>query len=134
MTVRDTSLESYASIAEKLPGKRREVYREIFGQSVSCDQEIADSLGWPLHHVSPRRGELERDKCIVSIGTKKFNGQTVHFWKVTGEFWEAEKRESKADYWRRLFEDEKAKNMRLEEEIAGLRPKNYNEKQGEFWQ
>jgi len=116
MPVRETSLAVFASIAEKLPFKRRQVYKVICEFGNISDQEIANVLKVPLHHVSPRRGELEASRAVVSVGTKTVNGKKVLLWDATGEFYQARKRESKADYYKRLYMDkcselEKLKDM-----------------------
>lgn len=135
--MRDTSLEAYASIMERLPDSRKAVYEVICrwamkGQALS-DKDIASQLSWTINRVTPRRGELEKSKCIVSSGYVHIDGKKMHTWLPTGEFYEAKKRESKSEYWHRLYDDEKAKVARLEEIIKGLRPKDYDDKQGEFW-
>lgn len=118
MPVRENSIEVFSSIAEKLPFKRRQVYKVICEFGNISDQEIANVLKVPLHHVSPRRGELEASRAVVSVGTKTVNGKKVHSWRATGEWYEGKKRESKAAYYKRLLEDKTRECEKLRERLA----------------
>ena len=71
MPVRQTSLEAFNSIKDKLGEKQMEVYKAFEKGDNLSDQEIADILCWPINRITPRRNELENDlKLIVCLGTK----------------------------------------------------------------
>jgi hypothetical protein len=55
----DSSIQAWEEIQPKLGHKQQEVYDALIALGgKATNQEIATRLGVPLHHVTPRTGEL----------------------------------------------------------------------------
>jgi hypothetical protein len=84
--MRDSSLDAYQSILDKLSDKRKKVLNiiKLFKEPI-CDKTIAIILDWPINRVTGRRGELEKMGLIGSVGRKKspYSKIPVHHWKVS---------------------------------------------------
>ena len=84
--MRDSSLDAYQSILDKLSDKRNQVFKIIkaFQEPIS-DRQISEWLGWDINRVTGRRGELEKMGLIESVGRKKspYSKIPVHHWKVS---------------------------------------------------
>lgn len=65
-----TSTKAFAEIQEKLPERRREVYKAIAENPNSSIYDIADVLGWNLNQVSNRINELVNSGLVEKTGTE----------------------------------------------------------------
>ena len=65
-----TSIRAFAEIQEKLPDRRREVYKAVAENPNSSFYDIADVLGWNLNQVSNRINELINLGLIEKTGTE----------------------------------------------------------------
>jgi DNA-binding MarR family transcriptional regulator len=80
--MRDTSLLAYQQLTH-LSDKQQTVLVYIHGHPDTTDKEIAQSLGWEINRVTPRRGELENLGLIVSSGyLLQPNKRKAHTWRV----------------------------------------------------
>ena len=80
MTVRDTSLEAYATV------KITEAQKKVLGvfrtiEKPLCNSQVAYYLEWPINRITPRVLELRNMGILVEAGKKKVNGRNVHLWK-----------------------------------------------------
>ena len=82
MIVRDTSIEAYLDL--KYLNKKQQVVHDTIRAIEPCtDQQIADSLGWPINRVTPRRGELEKKDIIIDAGKVRGpSGRYAHVWRI----------------------------------------------------
>lgn len=108
--MKDTSLQTYKEIYDYLPKARRNVYEAISRLSTFSSnptaEDIVKFMGIETNSVAPRITELEKHKAITSAGKRRNSrGRLMHTWRITLEFYDYEKRESKADYYKRLLED-----------------------------
>lgn len=70
--VRDTSLEAFGNILDKLSMTRLKVYNTIVSRGgKSWDKRIAEDLNWSINCVVPRRNEL------VKLGILRFAGTLI---------------------------------------------------------
>lgn len=70
--IRQTSIDAFNSIKDKLSQKQRTVYELFLVNDTLTDVQIADKLGWKINSVTPRRNELENNfNIIFCIGTQK---------------------------------------------------------------
>jgi hypothetical protein len=84
--MRDSSLDAYQSILDKLSDKRKKVLDVIRDYPNGIfDKQISMLLGWDINRVTGRRGELEKMGLIESVGRKKspYSKIPVHHWKVS---------------------------------------------------
>jgi hypothetical protein len=89
--VRQTSLLAFRSLTtDKLNARQADVLEKIEDLFPVCDAQLAESLGWEINRVTPRRGELITKKKIVeayiAVGP---NGRKVTYWKpseIRGEY------------------------------------------------
>ena len=84
--MRDSSLDAYQSILDKLSNKRKQVLDVIREYPNGIfDKQISMILGWDINRVTGRRGELEKMGLIESVGRKKspYSKIPVHHWKVS---------------------------------------------------
>jgi DNA-binding MarR family transcriptional regulator len=80
--MRDTSLKAYQQLTH-LSDKQQTVLVYIHGHPDTTDKEIAQSLGWEINRVTPRRGELENLGLIVSSGyLVQANKRRAHTWRI----------------------------------------------------
>lgn len=75
-TMIDTSLQAYETITPHINRKQKEVLEAMFKLHEATNQEIADSLGWPIHKVTPRTGEL------IKLGKLERTIRTEKAWKM----------------------------------------------------
>ena len=80
--MRDTSIEAFRQLRH-LSDKQQTVLVYIHGHPDTTDKEIAQSLGWEINRVTPRRGELENLGLIVSSGyLVQANKRRAHTWRI----------------------------------------------------
>ena len=81
--MRQTSILAYRSLTkDKLNEKQQEVLEKIEDLFPICDRQIAESLGWGINRVTPRRGELlTKGKIIEAYTGVDITGRKVTFWK-----------------------------------------------------
>lgn len=65
-----TSTKAFAEIQEKLPERRREVYKAVAENPNSSIYDIADVLGWNLNQVSNRINELVNSGLVEKTGSE----------------------------------------------------------------
>lgn len=62
----DTSLQAYDTIKPHIGNKQKQVLDALVAlKGNATNQEIATYLKWPLHHVTPRTGELIKMELII---------------------------------------------------------------------
>lgn len=62
---------------------RTSVLKAIIDLKEASDQDIAEYLGWTINRVTPRRGELFKNRKIYEKGTKISRyGKKVAVWAV----------------------------------------------------
>lgn len=66
--VHTNSLIIYRDILESLPERRKSVLEALIKLGKATDKQIAKFLKWPQHHISPRRGELQKSNLIKEAG------------------------------------------------------------------
>jgi hypothetical protein len=84
--MKDSSLDAYQSILDKLSDKRKKVLDVIRDYPNGIfDKQISMLLGWDINRVTGRRGELEKMGLIESVGRKisPYSKIPVHHWKVS---------------------------------------------------
>jgi hypothetical protein len=84
--MKDSSLDAYQSILDKLSDKRKKVLDVIRDYPNGIfDKQISMLLGWDINRVTGRRGELEKMGLIESVGRKKspYSKIPVHHWIVS---------------------------------------------------
>ena len=65
-----TSLEAYRTLDRET---RRQKVLDVFCKNPDCtftDKELGYMLRWPINCVTPRRGELAKDRKIVKAGSR----------------------------------------------------------------
>lgn len=81
--VRDTSLMAFLEVKEnkiKLGEMQERVFNYIKNNYGCCDKEISIGLDTQINSITPRRNELIDLNFIQDLGTKKYNGRSVHCW------------------------------------------------------
>jgi hypothetical protein len=78
-----TSLPAYNEAKQTSDYCRQKVFFTIKKLGACTDKMIADSLGWPINRVTPRRGELVTNGLIINAGKMldEKSNRTVNFWK-----------------------------------------------------
>ncbi len=71
--MRQTSLDAYHSIFDKLGDKQRKIY-ETLCVSPMTNTELSEFLHWPINTVTPRSNELVKKELIRYAGTKIYPG------------------------------------------------------------
>lgn len=81
--MRDTSIEAYYSIVDKLNHMQKAVFNIIRKLQPCTDLEISDYSGIPINAVTPRRGELEKKGLIESFEkVRQRTGRRAWNWKA----------------------------------------------------
>lgn len=85
MGVRQTSLNAYNDVKEKIGKKQREVLNIIEdAMEPVTNMEIAEKLRWSINRVTPRVLELRKDEKVEQHGERrcKITGRTAMTWKA----------------------------------------------------
>lgn len=83
MTVRDTSLQAFATMQDHLSWCRSRVLQAIKELGEAPNKEIAKHLKWEINRVTPRTNELVKNKLVE--GEKKYYRKSkkhVYYWKI----------------------------------------------------
>lgn len=81
---RNTAVQSYYSIIDSLPERRREVFYALRSLGKACNMDIAEYLNLPINRVTPRVNELVKIGVVVE-SHRAINPKTdkrVIYWKV----------------------------------------------------
>lgn len=83
MTVANTSLLAYEKLKDKLGDKQQIVYETLRELGSATNEQIADSLGWPLQNVTGRITELKKYGLVDvdGIGLSKL-GNSSKIWGI----------------------------------------------------
>ncbi|WP_195167157.1 winged helix-turn-helix domain-containing protein [Mycobacteroides abscessus] len=86
MGVRATSRAAFDEVKPDLGRRQAAVLAELRSNGPSCNQEIAEGLGWPINTVTPRVNELvERGKVREAFRERYApTNRRVIFWAANG--------------------------------------------------
>lgn len=81
---RSTAIDSYYSVIDKLPTKRRNVFNAIKELSSASNLDIASHLRIPINQVTPRTNELVKLGVVEEDCRKEspVTGKRVIYWKA----------------------------------------------------
>lgn len=84
---RNTAVESYYSIIDKLPDKRKIVYEALLEIQPACNLDVSEHLNLPINRITPRMNELVNLEVVVEShrGLCARTGKRVIYWKVNRE-------------------------------------------------
>lgn len=80
-----TSGEAYKEAKQNISTKRQQVFSAIRRLGKCTDRQIADTLGWSINSVTPRRLELVESNLVTMVGRNKDvkTNRTVKYYEIT---------------------------------------------------
>lgn len=81
MTVQDTSLSALREMKHVLGARQKAVYQMLEAGKMT-DKQIAETLGWPINEITPRRGELVKMGLVRKAGVIKQDGRSAILWEI----------------------------------------------------